>query len=85
VVSARLGHLWLVCCVIEVPVKGLSSQEGCACLVVRNFGRVAAAAGGWREGIGSGVEWFSRLSLVGLPAVLWCMGGGRAGQQLRPT
>jgi hypothetical protein len=36
----------------EAPVKGLSSQEGCPRLVVRNFGRVAAAMGGWSEDIG---------------------------------
>jgi hypothetical protein len=40
-----------VCVGSVVPVEGLSSQEGCARLVVRNFGRMAAAMGGWQEWI----------------------------------
>ncbi|KAH6412763.1 hypothetical protein HBI14_134370 [Parastagonospora nodorum] len=35
----------------EVSIEWLSSQEGCARLVTRNFGRVAAAAGGCRQWI----------------------------------
>jgi hypothetical protein len=31
-----------------VAIEGLTSQEGCARLVVRNFGSMAAAMGGWR-------------------------------------
>jgi hypothetical protein len=50
--DVRLGVLGLISRVggvvwVVVQIDGLTSQEGCARLVVRNFGRVAAAKGGW--------------------------------------
>lgn len=43
------GALGLVCGVVivgaEVQIAGLASQEGCACLVVRNFGRKSSREG----------------------------------------
>ena len=31
----------------RVVIQRLASEEGCACLVVSNFGELAAATGGW--------------------------------------
>jgi hypothetical protein len=92
VVSSRLravGKRWLrhlgrigggVAVGSVVAVEGLSSQEGCARLVVRNFGSEAAARaagavdiGSWAEAVGSRGSGVQQL-----PAVCW-VGDGRAG------
>jgi hypothetical protein len=75
----HLGRIGGVVVGSVVGVEGLSSQEGCARLVVRNFGRVAAAMGGWRVDIesGRGVGGFTRLRRA--QAASSVLGGRRQG------
>jgi hypothetical protein len=75
----HLGRIGSVVVGSVVAVEGLSSQKGCARLVVRNFGRVAAAMGGWRVDIesGRGGGGFTRLRRA--QAASSVLGGRRQG------
>lgn len=70
---------------VVVLIERSTSQEGCARLVVRNFGRVSAARGGWMRGYRScrGVATME-TARRSAQAASSGVGDDRAGRGLRP-